>query len=72
MRRFICNKPNTMICIKMFILKLQARNLEKLLQANKQSPTRIKMSRKTKRNRFILPQIRIQKLNLATSALVDK
>ena len=33
------------ICIKMFILKFQASNAEKLLQANIQSPTRIKISR---------------------------
>ena len=34
-----------LIFIKMFILKFQARNAEKLLQANLQSPTRIKISR---------------------------
>ena len=32
-----------LICIKMFILKLQARNPENLLQANMQSPTRTKI-----------------------------
>ena len=30
---------------QMFILKFQARNAEKLLQANLQTPTRIKISR---------------------------
>ena len=32
-----------LICIEMFILKLQARDPEKLWQAHIQSPTRIKM-----------------------------
>ena len=45
-RRFrgALNDLRFLICIKMFILKLQARNPEKLLQANIQSPTRIKIS----------------------------
>ena len=45
MIRYLLNKLKTQICIKMFILKLQASNPEKLLQANLQSPTRIKISK---------------------------
>ena len=44
-KRGALNDLSFLICIKMFILKLQARNPEKILQANIQSPTRIKISR---------------------------
>ena len=44
MIRYLKDKLNLLICIKIFILKLQARNPEKLLQADIQSPTRIKIS----------------------------
>ena len=40
----IFEKIKTLIFIKMFIPRLQVRNPEKILQANKQSPTGIKIS----------------------------
>ena len=43
-----------LIFIKMFILKFQASNSEKLLQANLQSPTRIKISRNQRCMRLFL------------------
>ena len=45
MMKYIKNNLNTLICIKMLILKFKARVLEKLMQANVRSPSKIKISR---------------------------
>ena len=60
-----------MICMKMLILKLKARKSGKLLQANKKIFYQNKESNKSNVCKLILPQIRIQILNLVKSALVD-
>ena len=63
------NEITFLICIKMFILKLQARNTEKLLQANIFYQN--KDVNKSNVCKVILSQIRLQRLNLDKSALVD-
>ena len=60
------------ICIKMFILKFQASNAEKLQEANIQSPTKIQNKNFEKSNVYevILSQNRLQRLNVDAGAFI--